>query len=93
MSDDESSDREMRKFEREMDFREKGLENTNELLQEAPSLLSELTTEVVLPLLNSLQSNQPAQSRRSEPEFSPTEEGEQLQTPGPSDFDKKDNNG
>jgi len=58
MADNGPDDPEIRKFERELDHREKNLEAANELLKEAPGLLGELTNEVILPLLSSLQPQQ-----------------------------------
>jgi hypothetical protein len=81
MADGEPDDPEFRKMEREYDHREKQLEETNKMLKEAPSLLGELTKEVILPLLSGLQSQQnqqmwqPPEQQREEPEYNPQVDG------------------
>lgn len=54
--DDLSDDPELRKYEREMEFRELQMEHMDSLLKEAPKLLSEIVNEVVLPLAVQMQS-------------------------------------
>lgn len=99
MSDNGPDESELRKFERELEHREKYLETTNELLQEVPSLLGELTNEVILPLLNSLQLQQqeiwsPPQSgqnsqNRGKPKYDPLE-GNNQDIPAPQDINNEE---
>lgn len=105
MPDRESEDPEIRKFERELDHREKNIEAANELLKEAPGLLGELTNEVILPLLNSLQPQQhrrvwsPPDGRQQsqkprnqgKPVYNPIE-GNNQGVPGPQDINNEDDN-
>ena len=105
MPDKESEDPEIRRFERELEHREKNIEAVNELLKEVPSLLSKLTTEVVLPLVNSLQPQQqqemrsPLKSRqqpqkprnRGKPEYNPFE-GNSQEAPGPLNINNEGDN-
>jgi len=105
MSDDSPDDPEIRKFEREMEHREKNLEAANEMLKDAPGLLGELTNEVVLPLLKSLQpqQNQPMWSppegrqqrrerrNRGTPEYDPFDDNNQ-DVPGPQEINNEDDN-
>ena len=81
MSDNEPEDRELRKLEREYDHQEKRLEETNEMLKQAPSLLGEITQEVIIPLITSLPSPmqqemwQPPPEEREKPEYDPQVDG------------------
>jgi hypothetical protein len=72
MSDEQGDNPELRKFERRIEHKEKQLEQTHQLVMEGPSLLSEFTTEVLLPLIHSLQkSASDAPGRRGAPEAEP----------------------
>lgn len=69
------NDPEIRRFEREIEHQEKQLEMTQELLKEAPELLSKLITECVLPVAQQLNSQQQSAweppKRREKPQYDP----------------------
>lgn len=104
MADKDFEDRDLRKFERELEHREKNLDAANDLLKDAPSLLAELTNEVVIPLLQGLQPQQQRQVQqqlwqppkqdtrsRSKPEYDPTDPQNQ-DIPGPQSVNNEDEN-
>ena len=97
MSDNSPDDSEIRKFEREMDFREKNLDVANDLFKEAPSLMGELTEQVIIPMMKALgpvkrQQQMWEPPERNKPEYQPRANSEDL--PGPQDFtNEEDNNG
>lgn len=70
-------DPEIRRFEREIEHQEKQLEMANDLLKDAPELLSQLITECVLPVAQQLNNQQQSAweppERREKPEYDPTD--------------------
>ena len=84
-------DVELEKMERQMEFQEKQMEMANELLKDAPGLLSELITECILPVAVQLQAGQDQvanSGRRGKPTFEPQVDKGEIQGPSEESVEK-----